>query len=605
MSEILSRVETLLHNVERSLDNFKKLGKNNYTPAKIRSRMESLKDTWNQCVQTHAALTQAIPETKRDAIEYLQVNQSDDAFDTYQDTLDYTAECLEELEPRASSFLDAGKLDSRAQAALSISHLPAIKLPPFSGKFEEWESFRDRFTSLIIENPDLSSFARMHFLTSSLTGRALDAVRGLPVTADNFEIAWKTLTSRIENKRRLVELHVASLFNLPILTCESASELTALRDQANRAIASLRSLGRKPEEMLSDILVYGVSQKLNPVTRKAWKLRGSDDSSIPSMDELDKFLGARARALEESTPARGHGSSRASKQIHANAATASGKSCPLCQDQYFVNRCSQFRKKTPQQRCDTIKRLKLCTNCLSSKHKVQECTSTYTCRTCQQRHHSMLHVDHASANATATEQKDGDRTESPKTPVATAMSARQLASRTLRCCSPPLESRSARSQTRSRTRVVRALLDQGPELTFITEALRKRLNLRRSLMPLAIAGIGGVRVGECQYAARVHLSPPGRSHPVVTAAVSVLPSLTEYIPSCSAPIDSWGHSKGLKLADPDPTSSDPIDILIGADTFSELIVSGVRKGKSGEPVARTRRSTERFTGILHKPLSCV
>ncbi|EFN60697.1 hypothetical protein EAG_05512, partial [Camponotus floridanus] len=88
-------------------------------------------------------------------------------------------------------------------------------LPPSSGKADEWENFRDRFTALIIKNPELSDFARMHFLVSSLTDRARDVVAGTPVTADNFAVAWKVLTSRLENKRKLIEIHVAELYNLP------------------------------------------------------------------------------------------------------------------------------------------------------------------------------------------------------------------------------------------------------------------------------------------------------------------------------------------------------------------------------------------------------
>lgn len=118
-----------------------------------------------------------------------------------------------------------------------------FNIPPFSGNYDEWESFRDRFTSLIILNKDLTAFARMHFLSSSLTGTALESIKNIPITADNFEVAWQTLMSRYENKRRLIEVHVSALHNLPTVSRESAVDLTELRDKSNRAIASLRNLG--------------------------------------------------------------------------------------------------------------------------------------------------------------------------------------------------------------------------------------------------------------------------------------------------------------------------------------------------------------------------
>lgn len=80
------------------------------------------------------------------------------------------AEHLEELEPPVSpnQSLDQSRVSTITSSAFSLNHLSPIKLPPFDGKYEEWESFRDRFTSLIIDNNDLSDFARMHFLTSCL-----------------------------------------------------------------------------------------------------------------------------------------------------------------------------------------------------------------------------------------------------------------------------------------------------------------------------------------------------------------------------------------------------------------------------------------------------
>jgi hypothetical protein len=255
MSDILEKQLALFHSIVRSLDNFKKIGKNNYTPAKIRSRITTVKETWERCIQVHASLNQAVPEAKRETIEYFQKQLFDAHEDVYQSTLDHMTECLEDIEPLVS----ANPLSHRqceSHTAFSLSHLPPINIPPFSGRCDEWESFRDRFMSLIINNHELSAFARMHFLSSSLTGSALDSIKNIQITADNFEVAWKILVARYENKRRLVEMHAAVLCNLPGVSRESAFELNELRERANRAIASLKNLGRSPEDILSDLLVY-------------------------------------------------------------------------------------------------------------------------------------------------------------------------------------------------------------------------------------------------------------------------------------------------------------------------------------------------------------
>jgi len=66
--------DNMLHQIGRALDNFKKMRRNNYTAAKIRSRMMSLKDIWNQYLQGHAAVLQAYSSAKREKIDYFQDN---------------------------------------------------------------------------------------------------------------------------------------------------------------------------------------------------------------------------------------------------------------------------------------------------------------------------------------------------------------------------------------------------------------------------------------------------------------------------------------------------------------------------------------------------
>jgi len=495
-------------------------------------------------------------------------------------------ECLEELEPASpAAQLASSSYRFADSASLSVSHLPPIKIPPFSGKPDEWESFRDRFSSLIIQNRDLTDFSRMHFLASSLTGSALDAIKTVPITADNFDIAWKILVSRYDNKRRLVEVHVSALHNLPAVARESATELSDLRDKANRAIASLKKLDRSAEEILSDILVYMVTQKLDHSTRKAWKLKGCDDVKIPSYDELDQFIAARARALEELNTSGSSLSSRRAKSLTASASTASSVSCPLCNASHFVNKCALFLKKSPSQRADYVKQTKRCLNCLSTKHAAPSCPSRFSCQKCQKRHHSLLHIDSGSVSAVVA----AVPTASASSEASEAATASSLSAVSAISSRPPVLLATARVLVASplgRTRIVRALLDQGSELTLISESLRQELKLRRFRMPISICAVGCVDAGACRYAAQLRISSVHSSEPALDVTASILRSLTRYSPSRTASHIQWEHLAGLRLADSQPTSSDPIELIIGADLYGEIILDGLRKGSVGQPIAQ-------------------
>lgn len=257
MSEILERQLLLQRSIERTIENFKNLGKTKLTASRIRTRIAALKDTWKQFQDGHVLMLKSVPAGSRATMDYFKDNLYDALEETYQAAREHLSESLEEVEPVVSqnhSFDNSGMRPDAA--AISLNHLPHIKLPPFDGNYSEWESFRDRFTSLIIENKSVSDFARMHYLVSSLKGRALDTLSDIAITADNFPIAWETLSKRFENTRRLLASHFSTLLELSVVNKESASELQTLFDKIKITIASLKNLNRTPSELWDDILVY-------------------------------------------------------------------------------------------------------------------------------------------------------------------------------------------------------------------------------------------------------------------------------------------------------------------------------------------------------------
>lgn len=177
--------------IARSCENFRKHGKNNYTAARIHSRISAMKETWRQCIRGHAVICSKVPEKDRATCSYFQQNQLEVYEEHYHTTLDLMQEWLEEIEPTVSHHSvssDSLPGSSNAPSALSLRHLPPIKLPPFSGDFREWEGFRDRFTALIIANKELPDFSCMHFLTTSLSGAAYGVWVAICIIVVSFNI---------------------------------------------------------------------------------------------------------------------------------------------------------------------------------------------------------------------------------------------------------------------------------------------------------------------------------------------------------------------------------------------------------------------------------
>ena len=67
--------------------------------------------------------------------------------------------------------------------------------------------------------------------------------------------------------------------------------------------------------------------------------------------------------------------------------------CGLCNDvNHRIYKCPQFEAMSTEERKKTVAGLKLCFNCLQTGHRASKCKSTYTCRTCQAKHHTMVHA---------------------------------------------------------------------------------------------------------------------------------------------------------------------------------------------------------------------
>lgn len=75
----------------------------------------------------------------------------------------------------------------------------------------------------------------------------------------------------------------------------------------------------------------------------------------------------------------------------------------------------------------------------------------------------------------------------------------------------------------------------------------------------------------------------------IVAKSYILPKITSTLPSFSVENRNWAHLDGLNLADPEFFKPAPIDILIGADVYGQLIESEVVKGDPHSPVAQLTR----------------
>ena len=70
-------------------------------------------------------------------------------------------------------------------------------------------------------------------------------------------------------------------------------------------------------------------------------------------------------------------------------------SCWLCKNNHRLMNCKDFLAKTPAERNNFVSDNKLCFNCLSKGHQLNDCKSDFRCRedNCNCKHHTLLHQE--------------------------------------------------------------------------------------------------------------------------------------------------------------------------------------------------------------------
>ncbi|GBL91539.1 hypothetical protein AVEN_166051-1 [Araneus ventricosus] len=128
-------------------------------------------------------------------------------------------ERLEKLEVRMKTVINSSckktssetvvnKINNDAVHKFGIkTKIPPLVLPEFSGKYEEFSSFKVQYDDLITNNIQLSQSKKLYYLRSCLTHDARD----LSSNFDNFEPLCEALITRYDNERLIVEIHVHNI----------------------------------------------------------------------------------------------------------------------------------------------------------------------------------------------------------------------------------------------------------------------------------------------------------------------------------------------------------------------------------------------------------
>lgn len=310
--------------------------------------------------------------------------------------------------PPVPTEANRASLPSTNNLAQSL-RLPEIKIPEFDGNPESWIEFRDTFKSLIHANINLTAIQKLHYLKSALTGEAYSTIANLEMSTDSYNIGWKLVEKRYNNINFLIKRHISALFSIVPIKKESPSLLLDLADQFDRHVGILNQLER-PEEHWNSVLVEALSRRLDSITLKEWE-KECNEEERPSFEELLVFIRKQARMLQSVKMSHTPPVAQETKVMVRSKSTSnymiaeSELKCPMCKSAHFLYECEKFIKLTPRNCFNIAKKFKMCINCLRGHHLAKNCNSSM-CKTCGQRHHTLLHLPPAiDSNNTNTSQR--------------------------------------------------------------------------------------------------------------------------------------------------------------------------------------------------------
>ncbi|KAL4123429.1 hypothetical protein QTP88_015607 [Uroleucon formosanum] len=478
----------------------------------------------------------------------------------------------------------------------SIIKLAALNIPVFNGSYIDWVSFKDIFTALIHTNSNLTPIQKFFYLRSSLTSDAANCIRNFETTAINYEHAWKTLTTRYQNEKLLIQCHVRDICELNAVKANSSDSLRLFSDTLRSHISALEALKQRPSEW-GPLLIHIICTKLDANSLTEWEVK-SPKTEIAKVEDLMIFLDERSQILQAVESSKNLmnttseiNNSTCKKNSYNKSRTAStvlttttDVICFICNLKHTIYKCPTFLALSINDRIKKVNEIKLCKVCLR-KHDFKKKCSSRNCFKCNKAHNTLLHIPQNKINnEEKTEIEDKTNRSSIQTDANASISAHVHGNNYEQILLSTAIVRAFGENQKSS--LCRALLDSGSQSNFITEELVQCLKLRRSKTYHQISGIGSTTQHAYSYVI-AHFKSRFNDYSF-TLKLLVVPKITSEIPSKQ--MSNIGHiPQNVSLADPLFWSPQKVDLLIGASHFYDLINERQIKPAPDGPVFQETR----------------
>lgn len=562
------------------------ISKTQYNELKRRLKyLEGIFETYDS-IQTAIEIRQEDPENQIDraGVEdrfFMCIAESQEILDNYSPDTDIQSSCPDTV-VQNSNF-----------------KLPQIKIPIFDGDITKWLEFHDTYSSMIHNNDSIASINKYQYLKSALTGTAASVIESLEISSGNYEVAWKLLCDRFNDKRKLVCIHLKALFDVANISKEHP--LRYLANHIAKHLRALNNLGEKTDNW-DTLIVFLFSAKLDSVSIMKWEEYKNSLSQVPTIEQFYTFLRNRADIIEATPSSSGQGSVQQQSQQQLQlphykrinkqqksfvAATYENNKyntkCLVCNGEHSIFYCKNFLSMSPASRFNLIIKYQHCLICFRSGHLAPQCRGK-PCRICSGKHNTLLHRDKPIP--------EKEKVASSPISLSSCISNQILLSTAIVKVSCPNSINCIEA---------RCLLDCGSQLSFITQDLKNKLCIENAedVKSVCVTGINGISFNALQRCdIKVH-SCSNAFNILVNAYI--INKITSSLPSQEVDVSSIRLPKNIALADASYHIPAKIDILLGADIFWDILCNEQIKLGHNLPILQNSM----FGWIISGPVMCL
>lgn len=598
---MLSRQRALIKQLHNAVTNYNKCSKKKRTLTYLQARLEALEKLHSDILELHTSIFES-PEIEVD--EYIESDEFELVEEAYFSLKSVLRDGIIALQPPIAQTIQinpAAQPVGNNVVPVNDFRLPTISIPSFSGEYTSWPSFKNSFDHLVATNQTLSNLQRLHFLKNSLTGDARKLIQHYDLAEANYQAAWDKLKQRYDNKNLLISSHLKNLIHHPAQIKESASHLRSLIDSVTDSLNGLRTLGVDTVGW-DPIIIYLLIEKVSKDTHSIWQSTQMTNE-LPTLVDFTAFLENRFRTLEAiaDKPSSSHtnpfdvapNAKPRSRSVNkqANSFTASLQSdCILCHQKHYLRACASFLRMDPKERFETAHQLKVCINCLVPGHSVNQCRNKSNCTVCDKRHHTLLHFQknqNAPSSSNIHQQHNSNILTSTRASTSSQDSA-SLALMSTPISNPVLLATACVNVIGRFGQILplRALIDPGSQVSFITTKAIQRLQLKPTPTSAKIFGIGQTYSGTSTKAVSLSFQSTLDAAVKIESDFLTIQQITGALPPTSYNHTRWPHLQNLHLADPSYYKSGPIDLLLSAEIYGRILLPGIQRGNVNEPIAQ-------------------